>query len=58
MFKKLKNKISMRRNNIIEGRIKDMVSRAEAYVGFEDIYFESARGYAMDRGANGTVRLE
>lgn len=41
----------MRRNNIIDGRIKDMVSRAETYVVFDDIYFESARGYAVDRGA-------
>lgn len=51
MFKKLKSKISMRRNGIIEGRIKEMVSRAEGYAVFDDIYFESARGYAVDRGA-------
>jgi|Cruoilmetagenom7_1024161.scaffolds.fasta_scaffold00298_18 hypothetical protein len=51
MFKKLRSKLSQRRNEIIEGRIKEMVYRAEGYAVFSDIYFESARGYAVDRGA-------
>ena len=38
MFKRLKRKISMRRDGIIEGRIKDMVSRAEGYAVFDDIF--------------------
>lgn len=51
MFKRLKNKLSQRRDKIIEGRIKDMVSRGEGYAVFDEIYYDSARGYAIDRGA-------
>lgn len=51
MFERLRSKLSQRRNGIIEERIKEMVSRAEGYAVFDDINFESARGYAVDRGA-------
>jgi hypothetical protein len=49
MFKKLKNKLTMRRNGIIEGRIREMVSRSEQYSIFNDLFFESARGYASKK---------
>lgn len=51
MFKRLKNKLTMRRNGIIEGRIREMVSRSEQYSIFNDLFFESARGYAIEKGA-------
>lgn len=51
MFKKLKSKLFHRCDGIIEGHIKKMVSEAEEYAIFNNIYFESARSYAVNRGA-------
>lgn len=41
-----------RRATIVDDRIKRMLLVGTSYAGFEDLYFEAARAYAIDNGAN------
>lgn len=43
-------------SSLIEGHIKDMVARAEDFAVFDDIKFESARGFAIGRGAKAATK--
>lgn len=40
-----------RRNDAIEGRVKKMVSNGKNHAVFNDLYFEAARTYAIEKGA-------
>jgi len=51
MFGFLKKLSANRRNEAIEGRIKKMVSSGKDYAVFDELYFEAARTYAIEKGA-------
>jgi hypothetical protein len=40
-----------RRSDAIESRVRKLVKAGEDYAQFSDLYYEAARGYAVEKGA-------